>query len=183
MLTELQKARPHSILLRRTSAFGQGPDGTCVRELHSWDALVGESSSSGRAPILLTPTFLAFQEWQDLWPDNLKGEKEETTLVRTRAGSKRLWFYLSHQCQFPQRCQHSLQEPESYHLFQLWQEGSLRDKVSWAKEGKRHLRLMTVLTTSPLMRLTWTVHPEATLERVPCIRYLVWFRKDEWRFG
>ena len=56
-----------------------------------------------------------------------------------------------------QRSQYGLQGPKSSHLFQQWQEESQHDKVSRAKEEQRRRRLVTVLATSALKRLTWMV--------------------------
>ena len=72
------------------------------------------------APTFLAPTFLAIREWQDLWQENSEGEKET---LSSRAGSEGL--QPSHRCQCVQRVWWGSQRPESYHLFQLWPEGSL----------------------------------------------------------
>ena len=118
----------------------------------------------GSGPVQ-APTLLAVQEWQDLRQENSEGEKKTPS---SRTDSERL--HSNCRCPCPQRSQYGLQGPEPSHLFQQWQEGSLWDKVSQAKERQRHLRrLVTVLVTSALMRLTWTVPREATLEQIPCI--------------
>ena len=72
-----------------------------------------------------------------------------------RANPERL--HPSRRCLCPQHCQHSSQEPELSHLFQLRPKKSLCIKMSQAKERQWRRRLVTVLATSALMRLTWTV--------------------------
>ena len=91
-----------------------------------------------------------FLHQHSLHPHSSQSENGKTSGKKSQASLERL--HPSRQYPCLQRSQYGSQGPELSHLFQQWQEGSLCDKVSQAKEDQR-------LLTNKFRN------------QVPCIRY------------
>lgn len=80
------------------------------------------------------------------------GEKKEIASTRVLLSLRRLWLHLGYRCQYHTYVQLRSQEPELYHLFQLWPARSLCDHVFWTKERTKKHIIMEYTGWSPIKR-------------------------------